>query len=395
MNIAINAATANLELEAGIVTWDRNIVRHLIAIDSTNHYTLYLNSKPRHSFLRPSRRVKVKNLRPFRWICRPLSLLTGERLGSTLEQMLTIELLMHVPDIYFQTGHTTQPLYYRTRTVVTLFDVAYLLPEFAQYFDKQGLALLRKNSARAVEHAAHIITISEHSKADIATCYGYSPDKITVVYPGVDRTVFRPQPADQVWAVRREYGLIEPYVLHVGSLQPRKNLRRLMEAARALKAQGRLGFKLVLVGMRGWLEQPIYEAVSDLGLTNDVIFLGMVPTDKLPKLMHGASALVLPSLYEGFGLTLVEAMACGVPILASNVSSIPEVVGDAGLLLDPYDVTSWAKGIDMVVQNREFANELVAKGFQQVERYSWIGAAQRTLEVFAAVARPDCADGSG
>jgi glycosyltransferase involved in cell wall biosynthesis len=299
--------------------------------------------------------------------------------------MLTVELLVRRPDVYFQTGHATGPLFYNARTVITLFDVAYLMAEFEAYFSADGLKLLIADSARGVAHASHIVTISENSKRDITRLYGVPASQITVAYPGVDREFFSRRSAEEVARVRMELGLEKPYIVHVGSLQPRKNLGLLMDALRVLKGKGRLNHQLVLAGMSGWLEGPIFQAVRDLRLVDDVVFLGMVPAVQLPALMCGADVLALPSLYEGFGLPLVEAMSCGVPIIASDISSIPEVVGAAGILVPPGDVDGWADALDDVLQHPERGRALVREGFVQVEKFSWSRAAAEVLAVLEEV----------
>ncbi len=381
MHIAINAATANAPGESGTVTWERNLLRHLLAGDRTNRYTMYTYGEPRLPYLQSRNRVTTKNMKPFRWVCAPLHFLTGKRFGSTLQQMLAVDLLVHPPDVYFQTGLTQQPQYYHARSVITLFDVIYLIPEFAQYFTNEALAEFHRQSAAAVAHATHILTISEHSKQDIISYYHYPAERITVISPGVDRNKFAPQSIERIAEIRRLYGLTEPYMLYVGWLHPRKNVQRLMEACRALKSKGKLKHRLVIAGPEGWLTKVIHEKVAALGLTDDVQFLGQVPDEALVPLISGASLLALPSLYEGFGLPLVEAMACGVPVLAANVSSMPEVVGEAGLLLDPYDTNAWAEGIDQVMTQPELRLAMIERGFRQIEQFSWERTAEKTISV--------------
>ncbi len=382
LRIAINASIANQEIESGIVTWDHNIVKNLMAADDHNRYTLYTNGDARYDFLRSGPRSTNRNVRPSRWIFRPLSLASRGRLGSTLEQAIAVDLALSRPDVYFQTAHAPQPLFVPVPSVVMVFDVAYLMPKFQQFFEPDQLGRLQRNTARAVQRAAHVLALSENTKRDVATYYKVAPERITVVYPGVDTGIFHPVESDDV---KKKYGLQQPYWIHVGALQPRKNVRRLLEAMRLLKSRGDLDHRLVLAGGSGWLEGVTRQAVKDLQLEQDVVFLGRVPTEEVPALMCGAVLLATPSLYEGFGLTVLEAMACGVPVLASNTSSLPEVGEGAAILLDPDDTEAWAGALEKVSSNSEVARQMREDGLRQATRFTWQKSAEKVLGVLEEV----------
>jgi len=204
-----------------------------------------------------------------------------------------------------------------------------------------------------------------------------------VVYPGLSPH-FAPAPGEAIAAVRKRYSLESDYVLYVGTVHPRKNLLRLVRAYSQLKRQGAIAERLVIAGKRGWLEGEILQAVREAG--GHVTVTGFVPEEDLPALMSGARLFAIPSLFEGFGLPALEAMACGTPVLAAYGSSLPEVVGEAGVLVDPRSEDDIADGMARVLTNEALRQELRLRGLQQATRFTWEEAAQKTLAVLQEVA---------
>jgi glycosyltransferase involved in cell wall biosynthesis len=223
-----------------------------------------------------------------------------------------------------------------------------------------------------------VIAVSESTKRDLVERYGLSPDRIDVVYNGVDAS-FQPVPADQVNAFRTREGLPERFILFVGTLEPRKNVVRLIEAYARLP-EGRPA--LVLVGSKGWLYDDIFARVEALSLKEKVRFAGYVSADALPYWYNAAELLAYPSLYEGFGLPPLEAMACGTPVVTSTASSLPEVVGDAALLVDPTDVEALSVAIEKVLSDEDLRRQMQAAGLAQAQHFSWETAARGTLESY-------------
>jgi len=217
------------------------------------------------------------------------------------------------------------------------------------------------------------LTISEHSRNAIIDYYALKPEKVVVTYPGVKMDKSKRK------TNLKKYGVKGDFLLYVGTLQPRKNLNKLIEAFSRLGGQD---LKLVIVGKKGWLYKEIFGKVKELGLTKKVIFTGYVPYEELSAFYQQAQCFVLVSLYEGFGLPVLEAMHYGCPVVASNVSSLPEVVGQAGILVDPNNIEDIARGIKKAIQNRE---ELVQKGYKQVKKFSWDKCAKETLKVLEGV----------
>jgi len=289
--------------------------------------------------------------------------------------------------------------------VVTIHDLGYLYyPEAHRLVDRLYLNLSTRYNARA---ATHLIADSSATKRDLIERYGIEPDKITVVYPGYDvlslskgnETTFQPvRDEEAIEAVKARYGIAGDYVLFVGTLQPRKNLIRLIEAfspstrlrrAQSSRSGRRLSnpqspisnLQLVIAGKKGWLYEEIFQQVEELELEGKVVFTGYVVAGDLPALLSGAGLFVFPSLYEGFGLPVLEAMACGTPVICSNASSLPEVAGDAALLVDPLDVEGLAAAMERVLGDEALRAELIERGFERARKFSWERCARETLDV--------------
>jgi glycosyltransferase involved in cell wall biosynthesis len=295
---------------------------------------------------------------------------------------LSWEMARRPPDLLFVPAHVL-PIVHPRRSVVTIHDLGYLYyPEAHRLLDRLYLDLSTRYNARA---ATHLIADSSATKRDLIERYGTEPDKITVVYPGYDNTVFQlVQDEKAIGSVKARYGIAGDYALFVGTLQPRKNLIRLMEAFSNIQYPIS-NIQLVIAGKKGWLYREIFQQVEKLGLEGKVVFTGYVPGGDLPALLSGARLFVFPSLYEGFGLPVLEAMACGTPVVCSNVSSLPEVAGDAAILVDPLDVEGLAAALERVLGDEELRAELIERGFERVRKFSWERCARETLNVLESI----------
>jgi glycosyltransferase involved in cell wall biosynthesis len=231
--------------------------------------------------------------------------------------------------------------------------------------------------------AARIIADSQATQADLVRYYRADPARITVVYPGRDESLARVNDPETVAAAKARYGIRGAYLLYVGTLQPRKNLVRLVEAFAQIQNSNNL--QLVLAGQKGWLYADLFARVEALGLSGHVIFTGYVADDDKAALLSGATALLYPSLYEGFGMPALEAMACGTPVLTSDVSSLPEVVGDAALLVNPLDTNAIAAGMARLVADAGLRRSLVERGSLQIRQFSWAKTARQVLEAIESV----------
>jgi glycosyltransferase involved in cell wall biosynthesis len=285
------------------------------------------------------------------------------------------------------------PLVHPPHSVVTVHDLGFqYYPEAHTLFQNLYLRWSTRYNARA---ATRIVADSEATRRDLLRTYAIPADRIVVAYPGRDESLAPVKDPQTLDAVRARYGLSKRYVLYVGTLHPRKNLVRLVWAFGALlgtmsltsehRADGRLeregDLQLVLAGQKGWLYEEIFGEVRKLGLEDRVVFTGYMPEADLPSVLSGALAFAFPSLYEGFGLPVLEAMACGTPVICSNVSSLPEVGGDAALLIDPLDVDALAGAMYKVITDEALRDKLIEQGMEQIRRFSWRQCASQVLEV--------------
>jgi glycosyltransferase involved in cell wall biosynthesis len=243
---------------------------------------------------------------------------------------------------------------------------------------------LRTFTRLSVQRARRVIAISEHTRRDVARQYGVPLGRIERIYYGLD-PVFQPLPAGEVHAFRIRRELPERFILFVGTLEPRKNVVRLVEAYSQLPSSCP---PLMLVGGKGWLYDEIFRRVEALKLTDRVHFVGYVPGKELPWWYNAADLFVYPSVFEGFGLPPLEAMACGTPVITSNVSSLPEVVGQAGLLVDPNDAQALAEAMERVLSSPGRRESMRAHGLEQASRFSWPETARRTVNAYRRALTP-------
>lgn len=269
----------------------------------------------------------------------------------------------------------------RARRVVTIHDVIpYIYPAASTRLDR---LIYRTWLPFALRHVDAIITVSECSKADIVRLLGVPPELVSVIGEATNPN-YRPLALADTRAMLQHYGIDFPYMLYVGSIEARKNLVRLLEAYARLRPWSQQ-WKLVIVGARRWQAGPVLDTLQRLELLQDVYLPGMVAEEALPAFYNGADLFVFPSLYEGFGLPVLEAMACGTPVITSNTSSLPEVAGDAALLVDPQDVEAIAQAMRRVLEDSHLAANLRAKGLRRAQQFSWERTAQETIAVYERV----------
>ena len=283
------------------------------------------------------------------------------------------------PAVLFVPAHVL-PLIHPRRSVVTVHDLGYLAyPEAHKTGDRRYLDWSTRWNAR---RATAVIADSAATRADLIRAYGVDARKIRVIHLGRDETMAPVRDAQVLAEVQARYGISGRYLLYVGTLQPRKNLARTIAAfARVAAAPAFAGLQLVLAGKKGWLYDDLFAQVERMGLADRVLFPGYVEDADLPALLSGALAFVFPSLYEGFGIPVLEAGACGVPVITSNTSSLPEVAGDAALLVDPHDVDAIAEAMTRLVTDEALRAELSQQGLANVQRFSWEKCARETLAV--------------
>lgn len=359
MIIALDGNEANVKNRVGSGQYAYAMLNEFAKI--RNHeFIVYLKTKPLPDLPRESQNFRYK-------VFGPKKLWTQFALPINLA-------IRTKPDVYFTLGHYG-PRFSRVPYAVTIFDLSYI--HYPELFDKDDLYQLTNWSKYSIENSRHIFAISKCTKDDIVKNYSIDPAKITVTYMGYNSNLFKPQQEAVIGKVKNKYKIKGDYIIFVGTLQPRKNIERLLESF----AQISKNLKLVIIGKKGWLYEPIFKKLESLDLKSKVIFTDFVPAPDLPALISGARLYVLSSLYEGFGIPVVEAQACGTPVVASNVSSLPEVVGNSAILVDPNDTNSIKIGLEKVLNDHSLASELSKKGFKNALRFSWQTCAQDTLKV--------------
>lgn len=284
--------------------------------------------------------------------------------------------------IYHATEHLLPRL--ALPTVMTVHDL--IFERYPQHHKLTNRAFLRVGMPLFVRAATHIIAVSHHTAQDLASLYGVDTDKMTVIYEGIDAE-FQPAAPAQVDAIRARYSPDRPYILMVGTLEPRKNHRLALDALAQLKAQG-YPHRLLIAGGKGWLFAPITAAIETLGLSNDVTFTGYVPDEELPALYSAADVLLMPSQYEGFGFPMLEAMACGTPVVASNASSLPELAGDAARLIAPDNAPALCAAVRDIVDQPDRAATMRQLGLAHVRQFTWTATARQTAQLYQQIAKP-------
>lgn len=301
---------------------------------------------------------------------------------------LPLDLYFHKdrPDVFFSPSHYA-PRFSPVPTVMSIMDVSYLY--FPEMFDKKDLLQLKNWTAYSVKNAKKVLTISRSTKNDIIEAYKTPDTKVIVTYPGIKETVSLEPRIYGMNQVKTKYRISDNYVLFVGTLQPRKNIQKLIEAfAKVLKDENSQNdLQLVIVGKKGWQYEEILSAPEKLSISGSVKFLESVSNDELPIIYKHAKCMILPSLYEGFGLPVLEAMKYDCPVITSKVSSLPEAGGDACLYINPEDVSDISDKIIKLINDDKLRQVLIEKGRKQVEKFSWEKTAGETLKVLEEVGK--------
>lgn len=360
MRIAIDASRISVAERTGTERYSYELISALARVDRRSSYTLYTNGLPQAlPPLGPNFSLRSIPLR---------RLWTHARLGPALA--------FDRPDLLFVPAHVV-PLAHPL-SVVTIHDLGYLrFPEAHTARRRLELHLTTLWSLRA---ARRVIAISGATRDDLVRHYGADPARISVVHHGLSAGFQPVEDPAAIAATAARHGLPMPYFLYVGTVQPRKNLTRLIEAFAQATGAG-LPHTLAIAGRRGWLTDAIERRAAELGAARRVRFLGYVPDADLPALLGGATAFLFPSLYEGFGMPVLEAMACGAPVLSSNTSALPEVAGDAALLVDPEDAGAIAAGISRLAGDAALRAELRERGRERAAAFTWERCAGETLSV--------------
>lgn len=379
MKVAIDISCMRGE-RAGVGNYALNLLRGLEKVDRENQYVLYTFYSRASGFsldktilpVAKNFKVKKKNV-PFR-LARIM--LTNMR--------VPIEFFVGPFDMLHGLDHSAH-YSKKARLVITIHDLAFMLYPHKGFSSPEFMKQSVSRFAELVGRADRIIAVSENTKMDVLRLLGVPEYKISVIYEATEE-IFRPLNDESILeSVRLRYGLKDNrFMLYVGTIEPRKNLGSLLKAFSRLKKVKKIEHKLVLAGRMGWSYEQIFNLIRDLHLQNDIILSGYVPRHDLPGLYNLADSFVYPSLYEGFGLPPLEAMACGLPVVASNASCFPEILGDAAILTDPDNEDELSKQIYAVLSDSSLRSWMRQKGLARASQFSWEHTARETIGVYMA-----------
>jgi glycosyltransferase involved in cell wall biosynthesis len=357
---------------SGVGQYTYHLFRHLAAQDKKNRYVVFGFLLVGKKFSPP---LKAKNIRYklIRYFPSKFYSLASRKLIPPPVDVLLAEKF----DLAVFTNFVSTPLPLTKRSMSVIYDLSY---EYVpQYSVEKNNQLLRRQVPKTIRRSSAIITISENSKKEIIGCYKIAPEKVHIIRPAVDHDSFRPRDASEEKVVADKFGIDGPYILSVCTLEPRKNLIGVLRAFEKLPEDIKSSHTLVLAGGRGWLDGQLQSEFEKLSQKYRLLKTGYVDDADLPALYSGASIFVYPSFYEGFGMPPLEAMACGTPVVASDNSSLPEVIGDAGIMVKANDTTAIAKSIQKVISDPTLSNELRKKGLAQAKKFTWDQSAATLL----------------
>lgn len=364
MLIGIDASRATVAQRTGTEGYSLHIIRGLIEQGHEHRFRLYFRDTPPAALFPAQDNVETCVIRQRR-------LWTHLGLGPAVRR--------EPPDVLFVPAHVIPwPGTGRVPSVVTVHDLGYLhFPDKHPIFEWLYLNWSTRHSANV---AQRVIAVSKATAHDLITLNGVPPAKIRVVYSGIDETLKPVKDPQVIEALRRRLKIPGPYILHVGSIQPRKNLTRLVEAFAQIQ-DCLEGLCLVLAGRQGWGYPKLLRRIHQLGLTERVILPGYIPDEDIATLYSGAQVYAFPSLYEGFGFPVLEAMACGTPVVCANSSSLPELAGDAALTVAPTDTEGLAFALRRLLTDENLRRVLIGRGLEWAGQFTWHSSTQATLRV--------------
>lgn len=373
MRVAIDARGVNWYKGTGIGTYTDNILSQLLNIDQENYYHIYWSGDDYERLNAPNSKIIMTSKKHHRFFQQNYipSNLSKEKID-----------VYHVPQNGIGLSENIT-----CKKVITVHDlIPYIMPETV---GRGYLLKFLKEVPNIIENTDAIITVSNWSKRDILKFFPIEEDKVFVTPLATD---MKYRPLDKEWCrymIEKKMNIKKPFILYIGGFSPRKNVRSLIMAFSKVYPNLNKDYALVITGSLRDEGNSLKELCSNLQISSQVIFTGFVEEDMLPILYNGAELFVYPSYYEGFGLPPLEAMSCGTPVITSNVSSIPEVVGDAGILIDPYDTTNLMKALENTLGDEKLKERLSQAGLNRAAQYSWKRTAAETLEVYKKVAEMD------
>jgi len=379
MKIAIDLTSIPKQM-TGVGKYAQSLVKSLAEYDKKNHYWIFIKGN------------QCKNFNPNKenfHIIYLSNILHNIPIRILWEQLvLPLYLYREKIDILHSIHYTTS-LLAPCKCVITFHDMTfYLFPDKHTHVKR---AFYRSFIPLSIKKANRLIAVSENTKSDIQKIFNISLPKIDVIYETINSIYHILKDIDTISQIKKKYKIQGKFILYVGTLEPRKNIPRLIQAYHRLIIENKIKHQLVIAGKKGWSYQEIFNTFKSLScnIKKNVIFTGYVPEEELPLLYNAANLFVYPSLYEGFGIPPLEAMACGVPVIVSNVSSLPEVVGNAGILVDPYNIEELCQAIYKIIAKEDLREILKKEGFQRVREFSRKKLAKKMLEIYEKILKEE------
>lgn len=377
MRIVIDAGPTAESVKSGVAFYTLNLVNNILKLDENNEYIMYGLNPTCNYLFKEFKNTKIRNISEF-FVSKPLWYY-----WTYLSSSFIPNIMQDKPDIYFST-YPALPPYCPSPKIITVYDLTPIVLKSAYRLRFRLTFSMRLK--QAFKQASKIIVISESTKNDLINIFKDDRNKIDIIYPGYDKETFKPDyPKELIDQSLSKYGIKGSYILYAGTLEPKKNISRLIESFSILKKNNMITHKLVLTGKKSWRTNLIFETIDKFSLKEEIIFTDYVPEKDLALIMSGADLFIFPSLHEGFGIPPLEAMACGTPVITSNTSSLPEVVGDAGILINPYDIQQMADAIYKVLSDHNLRAEMTQKGLERAKLFSWEESAGKMLAIFESV----------
>lgn len=377
MKIAFEGQALISNSKTGVGWYSYNLIKNILSIDLVNSYEInvfdFLNTKNStaqiSSLMRENKHLELKKCLFFHY-----GVLA--RYQGIYNIIPYNYFLNSYADIYHFFGFII-PKKIKGKVINTVHDMTYI--RYPETMSKTNYNIHHKNLKRSCRDADVILTVSQNSRNEIAEFMNVPLDKIEIAYPAVDKAIFHPNKNYNL--IKEKYHIHNDYILYFGTLEPRKNITSIIKAFKIISEKNK-DINLVLAGKKGWMYDEIFQLVKGLHLEDRVIFTGYVPEEDAPVLYSCAVIFVFPSLYEGFGIPPLEAMACGTPVIVSNVASLPEVVGDAGILVNPYDIENIAHEMDTLINDSELRKQCSEKGLEQAKKFSWEDSAKKVIGIY-------------
>jgi glycosyltransferase involved in cell wall biosynthesis len=371
MNIAIDA-TSIPRNKTGVGVYLVNLINEISNLDANNSYYIFVQSDDVDSF-----NIEKDN---FHLIIIDSNKYRKVFLRLFWEQIILPKKLKEYDIDILHSPHYTSPVFTKVSRVVTFHDMTfYTLPKVHTFFKRLLFKIYMKISSKIADK---IVTVSESTAKDVEKILDVSSNKTCVTY-NAKKDMYKPiNNQENIVEVCSKYNIRDNYVLFVGTLEPRKNIKTLIKSYSKLIKEINKEIKLVVVGKKGWMYKEIFELMRSLGIDNQVIFTGFADLEDLPYLYNGAEVFVYPSIYEGFGIPVLEAISCGTPTITSNVSSMPEVIGDAGITVNPNDVDELKDAIKRIIEDDDLKEQFRKQGIEQAKKFTWKNCAKDTLQVY-------------